>query len=80
MPHFYFDLMLETDFRNQGGMVLEDTACAFDKADQLASELCIVRPELRSRGCVISVMDENGQEIYRTPIDAISFSNAANKG
>ena len=60
MPHFYFDLMLEAD-----------KGCAFDRADQLASELCIVRPELRGRSCVIRVMDENGRELYRTPIDAI---------
>jgi len=79
MPHFYFDLVMENGFKEQGGMILEDFACAFDKADQLASELCIVRPELRSRGCVIRVSDENGQELYRTPIDAIPFSKAASK-
>ena len=60
-------------------MILEDKACAFDRADQLASELCIVRPELRGRSCVIRVMDENGREIYRTPIDAISISSAGNQ-
>jgi hypothetical protein len=44
MPHFYFDLMIEDDFKDQGGMILEDYECAFDRADQLASELSIVRP------------------------------------
>ena len=62
---------MEKEFKNQGGMILEDSACAFDKADQLASELCIVRPELRRRGCVIRVSDGDGQELYRTPIDAM---------
>jgi hypothetical protein len=59
------------EFRDQGGMILEDLAVASDRADQLASELCTVRPELRSRGCAIRVTDDDGNELYRTPLDAI---------
>ena len=46
MPYFNFDLVVGTDFKNQGGIILENTDYAIDKADSLASELCIVRPEL----------------------------------
>jgi hypothetical protein len=47
MPYFYFDLVVGEEFKDQGGMILEDTQIAFEKADSLASELYIVRPELR---------------------------------
>ena len=57
MPYFNFDLVFGEDFKSQGGMILEDTEVAIDKADSLASELCIVRPELRSRGCAVRVTD-----------------------
>src|SRR5207248_7297608 len=53
MPYFYFDLVVGEEFKGQGGMILEDTQIAFEKADSLASELYIVRPELRSRGCAV---------------------------
>src|ERR1700730_9136122 len=31
MPHFYFDLVIGEEFKDQGGMILEDTQIAFDK-------------------------------------------------
>jgi hypothetical protein len=46
MPYFNFDLVIGNDFKSQGGMILEDTEIAIDKAESLASELCVVRPEL----------------------------------
>jgi len=52
-------------------MILEDVATASDKADQLASELYIVKPGLRSRGCAIRVTDSEGNEVYHTPIDPL---------
>ena len=69
MPYFNFDLVIGEDFKNQGGMILEDTEIAIDKADSLASELCIVRPELRSRGYSVRVTDGASNEFYRTPVD-----------
>ena len=71
MPYFNFDLVIGEDFKNQGGMILEDTEIAIDKADSLASELCIVRPELRSRGCAVRVTDADSKEFYRTPVGLI---------
>jgi hypothetical protein len=50
MPYFHFDLVIGEEFKGQGGMILEDTQIAFEKAESLASELSVVRPELRSRG------------------------------
>jgi len=71
MPHFYFDLVVGGEFRDQGGMILEDTEIAFDKADCLASELSIVRPELLSRGCTVRVTDGESRELYRAPLDPV---------
>jgi hypothetical protein len=71
MPHFYFDLVLGEEFKDQGGMILEDTQIAFDKADCLATELSIVRPELRSRGCTVRVTDGENKELYRAPLDPV---------
>ena len=33
MPYFNFDLVIGEDFKSQGGMILEDTGIAIDKAD-----------------------------------------------
>ena len=71
MPYFNFDLVIGTDFKNQGGMILENAEGAVDKADSLASELCKVRPELRSIGCSVRVTDVEYNELYRTPLDFI---------
>ena len=71
MPYFNFDLVIGEDFKNQGGMILEDTEIAIDKADSLASELCIARPELRARGYTVRVTDADCNEFYRTPVDLI---------
>ncbi len=71
MPYFNFDLVIGDDFKSQGGMILEDTEIAIDKADSLASELCVVRPELRSSACAVRVTDRDSNELYRTPLDPI---------
>jgi hypothetical protein len=42
MPYYYFDLVIGQEFKDQGGMILEDTHIAFDKADCLATELSYV--------------------------------------
>ena len=71
MPYFNFDLVIGAEFKNQGGMILENTENAIDKADSLASELCIVRPELCSTGCAVRVTDGDSNELYRTPVDLV---------
>ena len=74
MPYFYFDLVIGEEFKDQGGMILEDTDIAFDKADCLATELSIVRPDLRSRGCAVRVTGGENRELYRTPLDPAPLS------
>jgi hypothetical protein len=69
MPYFNFDLVIGEEFKSQGGMILENAEGAIDKADCLASELCIARPELRARGCAVRVIDGDSNELYRTPVD-----------
>lgn len=71
MPYFNFDLVIGNDFKSQGGMILEDTPTAIDKAESLASELCVVRPELRSRKCAVRITDGDSNELYRTPLDLV---------
>jgi len=71
MPYFSFDLVIGEEFKNQGGMILESTRLASEKADCLASELLVVRPELRSRGCAVRVTDGDNKEFYRSPLDPV---------
>ena len=69
MPYYYFDLVIGEEYKNQGGIILEDIDLASDRADQLASELCLVRPELKARDCAVRVTDGDNRELYRTPLD-----------
>ena len=71
MPYFNFDLVVGTDFKSQGGMILENTDYAIDKADSLASELCVVRPELCSTECAVRVTDGDSNELYRAPVEPV---------
>jgi hypothetical protein len=71
MPYYNFDLVVGEDYKNQGGLILENLNVASDRADQLASELCVVRPDLKSKGCSIRVTDGDNKEVYRTPLDPV---------
>ena len=71
MPYFNFDLVIGAEFKNQGGMFLENAENAIDKAESLASELCIVRPDLCSKGCAVRVTDGDSNELYRTPLELV---------
>jgi hypothetical protein len=71
MPFYHFDLLVDDQPSNQGGMILEDLSVASDRADALASELRTLKPELSSRNCFVRVVDENENEVYRTPLDPI---------
>jgi hypothetical protein len=71
MPFYYFDLLIDGQPNNQGSMILEDLAVASDRADALASELRVLKPELRWRNCFVRVVDENDHEIYRTALDPV---------
>ncbi|KRQ94071.1 hypothetical protein CQ12_20920 [Bradyrhizobium jicamae] len=71
MPYFNFDLVIGAEFKCQGGMILEDMENAIDKAESLASELRIVRPELCSTGCAVRITDDESNELYRTPVELL---------
>jgi hypothetical protein len=71
MPFYYFDLMIDGQSNNQGSLILEDHAVASDRADALAGELRVLKPELRSRDCFVRVVDEHDNEIYRTALDPV---------
>jgi hypothetical protein len=68
MPWFHFDLVVNGEPRDQGGMILEDIAGAQEQADMLARALCIAKPELEAIACYVRVTDEEQQEIYQTPV------------
>ncbi|MBR0692925.1 DUF6894 family protein [Bradyrhizobium lablabi] len=69
MPYYNFDLVVGSEFRNQGTIILEDLHLASDRADQLANELLQVKPELKAKGCAVRVTDVDQRELYRTPLD-----------
>jgi hypothetical protein len=71
MPYFNFDLVVGAEFQSQGGMILENTDYAIDKADSLVNELCVVRPELCSTGCAVRVTDGDSNELYRAPVEPV---------
>jgi hypothetical protein len=71
MPYYSFDLMIGEEYKNQGSMILEDLGVASDRAEQLASELCAVLPELKTKGYAVRVTDSENKELYRTPLDPI---------
>ncbi len=71
MPYFSFDLVIGSEYKNQGGLILEDLDLATDRAEQLANELCVVMPELRAKGCAVRVTDSDNKELYRMPLDPI---------
>lgn len=71
MPYYSFDLVIGEEYKEQGGLILENLELAADRADQLAIELSIVRPELKSRGCAVRVISADNTEVYRTPLDPI---------
>ncbi|WP_409190465.1 hypothetical protein [Bradyrhizobium sp. RDM4] len=71
MPYYSFDLVLGEEYKNQGGLILEDVKLAADRADQLAIELAIVHPELKAKGCSVRVTNADDTEVYRRPLDPI---------
>jgi hypothetical protein len=71
MPYYHFDLVIGEEFKNQGAIILEDLHVASDRADQLANELSLVRPELKTKGCAVRVTDGDNKELYRTPLDPV---------
>ena len=70
MPYYFFDLVVDEEFKHQGGLILENIGLASDRAEQLANELCVVLPELKKKGCAVRVTDSENNELCRIPLDA----------
>ncbi len=71
MPYYSFDLVIGQEYKDQGGLILENLDVASERAEQLANELSVVRPELKTRGCAVRVIDGENRELYRTPLDPV---------
>jgi hypothetical protein len=71
MPYYSFDLVIGEQCKNQGGLILEDLDVAADRAEQLATELRVVMPELKAESCAVRVTDAENRELYRTPLNPI---------
>lgn len=69
MPYYSFDLVIGAEHKDQGGLILENLEVASERADQLATELSIVYPELKTKGCAVRVISADNTEVYRTPLD-----------
>lgn len=69
MPWFYFDLMIDNHPHDQGAMIVENAGVAKERAESLARELRVARPELQGKGCSIRVTDDESKEVYRTALD-----------
>jgi hypothetical protein len=72
MPYYFFDLVVDEEFKHQGGLILENIGLASDRAEQLANELCVVLPELKKKGCAVRVTDSENKELCRIPLDPAS--------
>jgi uncharacterized protein DUF6894 len=71
MPYYHFDLVVGVQHKSQGGVILEDCNSAIDRADRLAGELSVVRPDLCAAGGVVRVTDEDKNELYRTALERV---------
>ena len=71
MPNFHFKLTDTRIVSDHGVHDLPDNSSAQIEAIKLARSLRATRPELAGRGCVVSVVDENGKTICLIPIDDI---------
>ncbi|WP_247356675.1 MULTISPECIES: hypothetical protein [unclassified Bradyrhizobium] len=69
MPYYSFDLVIGAEYRDQGGLILENLELASERAQQLATELSAVYPGLKAKGCAVRVINVDNTELYRTPLD-----------
>ena len=70
MPYFNFDLVVGAEFQNQGGMILENTDYAIDKADSLANELRSFVPSYVRQDAPCALPTETSR-LYRAPVEPV---------
>jgi hypothetical protein len=71
MPRHHFDLVESKTVADEGGAEVSDDIKAMDIAEEIARRLLLERPELKNRQYSILVSNEDGEEVYRVPLDII---------
>jgi hypothetical protein len=71
MPRYHFNLVDSKTVADQGGAEISDDMQAMDVAEQIARRLLQERPELKNRNYSILVANEDGEEVFRVPLDII---------
>jgi hypothetical protein len=71
MPRYHFDLVESKTVADEGGAEVSDDIKAMDIAEEIARRLLLERPELKNRQYSILVSNEDGEEVYRVPLDII---------
>jgi hypothetical protein len=71
MPRYHFDLVESKTVADEGGAEVSDDIKATDIAEEIARRLLLERPELKNRQYSILVSNEDGEEVYRVPLDII---------
>jgi hypothetical protein len=69
MPRYHFHLVDSETAADKGGHELPDNAAAERVAKQLAERLRGDLPQLRNRNFAIVVTDEDGERVFRIPVD-----------
>jgi hypothetical protein len=69
MPRYHFDLVDSQTIADEGGQELPDNATAEKVAKEIAARLREERPQLKNRNFAILVINQDGERIFRAPID-----------
>jgi hypothetical protein len=69
MPRYHFDLVDSKTVADEGGQELPDDATAEKVAKQIAARLREEQPQLKNRNFAILITNQDGERIFRAPID-----------
>lgn len=74
MKRYHFDLIDTKTIADEGGTELPDDPQAMEVAEEIARRLLRERPELKGGHYSILVTNQDGEEIGRVPLDALSMN------
>ena len=69
MHRYHFDLVDSKTVADEGGQELPDDATAEQVAREIAARLRKERPQLKNHNFAILVTNQDGERIFRAPID-----------